>query len=200
MSEQDVCGRCGQPLKSHESISVATVGLRCYRCFNEETAAKMGVAFDNTPLQPITVSDADGAEHRFEFHSLLVATGHALHARETGPEGQEGYEFSVLGDFDANVGPVPGAPWPHSTGTGRPPRGARRARLADYGRRSSRRPYHVGSRPRGRDSAAGNRRPDLHLGSGRPDVMAFEGFTLRAFVSDRIEVIEGPLLAQEEKA
>ena len=59
MSKQDVCGRCGHPLKSHDSISVANVGLRCYRCFNEETAAMMGVVFDNTPLQPITVSDAE---------------------------------------------------------------------------------------------------------------------------------------------
>ena len=43
MPEQHVCGGCGQPLKSHESISVANVGLRCYRCFNEETAPMMGV-------------------------------------------------------------------------------------------------------------------------------------------------------------
>jgi hypothetical protein len=50
-------------VKSYESISVANVGLRCYRCFNEETAAMMGVDFDNTPLQPVTVSDADGVEH-----------------------------------------------------------------------------------------------------------------------------------------
>ena len=34
---------------------------------------------------------------------MLVPTGHALYARERVPEGQEGYEFSVLGDFDANV-------------------------------------------------------------------------------------------------
>jgi hypothetical protein len=63
----------------------------------------MGVDFDNTPLQPVTVSDADGVEHTFEFRSMLVPTGHALYTRERVPEGQEGYEFSVLGDFDANV-------------------------------------------------------------------------------------------------
>lgn len=103
MPEQRVCGRCGQPLKSHESISVTNVGLRCYRCFNEETAAMMGVDFDNTSLQPVTVSDAEGVEHTFEFRSMLVPTGHALHARERVREGQEGCEFSVLGDFDANV-------------------------------------------------------------------------------------------------
>ena len=63
----------------------------------------MGVDFDHTPLQPVTVSDADGVEHTFEFRSMLVATGHALHARERVPEGHEGYEFSVLGNFAANV-------------------------------------------------------------------------------------------------
>jgi hypothetical protein len=29
------------------------------------------------------MADADGVEHTFEFRSMLVATGHALHARET---------------------------------------------------------------------------------------------------------------------
>jgi hypothetical protein len=43
MPERNLCGRCGQSLTSHASISVANVGLRCYRCFNEETAAMMGV-------------------------------------------------------------------------------------------------------------------------------------------------------------
>jgi hypothetical protein len=86
-----------------ERISVADVGLRCYPCFNEETAALMGVAFDHTPLQPVTVRDVDGVEHTFEFRSMLVPTGHALSARERVSHEQEGYEFSVLGDFDANV-------------------------------------------------------------------------------------------------
>jgi hypothetical protein len=103
MPERNACGRCGQPLKPRERISVADVGLRCYPCFNEETAALMGVAFDNTPLQPVTVRDVDSVEHTFEFRSMLVPTGHALYARERVSDEQEGYEFSALGDFDANV-------------------------------------------------------------------------------------------------
>lgn len=95
MPEHRVCERCAQPLQSHESISVADVGLRCYRCFNEETAAMMDVEFDNTPLQPVTVSDTDGVEHTFEFRSMLVPTGHALRARECVPEGQDGYELVI---------------------------------------------------------------------------------------------------------
>jgi hypothetical protein len=103
MPERNVCGRCGQPLKSHESISVANVGLRCYRCVNGETAAVIGVDFDHTPLQPVILSDTDGVQHTFEFRSMLVPTGHALYARERVPDEQKGYGFSVLGDFDANV-------------------------------------------------------------------------------------------------
>src|SRR5262249_59681649 len=103
MPEQNACGRCGQPLKPHDSISVADVGLRCYPCFNEETAMRMGVDFDNTALQPVVVSDVDDVEHTFEFRSMLVPTGHALYARECVAERQEGYEFSILGDFDTNV-------------------------------------------------------------------------------------------------
>lgn len=103
MPKRTVCERCGQPLKSYESISVANVGLRCYRCFNEEAATLMDVDFDHTALEPVTVPDADGVDHTFEFRSRLVATGHALHARERLSEEREGYEFSVLGDFEADV-------------------------------------------------------------------------------------------------
>ena len=87
MPASDVCGRCKQRLKPHETISVADVGLRCYRCFNEETSAKMGVDFDNSPLQPVTVPDVDGVAHTFEFRSMLVATGHACtHVRPFPPD------------------------------------------------------------------------------------------------------------------
>ena len=34
---------------------------------------------------------------------MLVPTGHALHARERAADDEEGYEFSVLGEFDADV-------------------------------------------------------------------------------------------------
>jgi hypothetical protein len=63
----------------------------------------MGVNFDNMPLQPVTVSDADAIDHTFEFQSMmLVGTGHAL-THESAPEGRDGYEFSVVGDFEADV-------------------------------------------------------------------------------------------------
>ncbi|MBI2187934.1 MAG: hypothetical protein HYU37_12585 [Acidobacteria bacterium] len=201
MPEQDLCGRCGQPLKSHERISVANVGLRCYRCFNEETAAMMSVDFDNTPLQPVTVADADDVEHTFEFRSMLVPTGHALYARERVPEGQEGYEFSVLGDFDAN-------PWDlfrllydriqHGLAVRHVERGELGWRITDA--------RHLVGRITSDPDRAGE--IPLLVIDGRPFtwdqvgrlLMSFEGFTLRAFVDDSIEVIGGPLLKEERKA
>lgn len=103
MPDRETCGTCGRALQPYETITVTGVGVQCYPCFNEEASARMGVDFDNTPLQPITVTDIGGVTHTFEFRSMLVATGHALYAREALPAGRQGYEFSVLGDSEANV-------------------------------------------------------------------------------------------------
>ena len=200
MLQQDACGRCGRRLKSYESIAVANVGLRCYRCFNEETAARMGGAFDNTPLQPVIVADAGGAEHSFEFQSRLVATGHALHARERVPEGQEGYEFSVLGEFDANVWNLFRVLYDriqHGLAVRHVETGTLGWRITDARRLVGRITW---------DADRAGEVPLLVIDGrtfswnqvGRM-LMAFEGFTLRAFVSDSIEVIGGPLLDQEEE-
>lgn len=201
MPEGNVCGRCLQPLKSHESISVTNVGLRCYRCFNEETAAMMGVDFDNTPLQPVTVSAADGVERTFEFRSMLVPTGHALHARERVPEAQEGYEFSVLGDFDANVWDLFRVLYDriqHGLSFRHVERGELGWQITDA--------RHLVGRITWDSDRAGE--VPLLVIDGRSFawdqvgrmLMSFEGFTLRAFVSDSIEVIGGPLLEKEEQA
>ena len=80
--EQRRCGLCGKVLRPHDSISVVDVGERCKRCFNDEMADRLGVDFDNTPIAPIVVTDVDGVRHRFEIRSMLVATGHAMSARE----------------------------------------------------------------------------------------------------------------------
>lgn len=51
---------------------------RCHVCFNRGMADRLGVAFDNTPLQPIVIADADCVPHAFQIRSMLVATGHEL--------------------------------------------------------------------------------------------------------------------------
>jgi hypothetical protein len=201
MPDRNVCGRCGQSLKSPESISVANVGVRCYRCFNEETAAMMGIEFDDTPLQPVTVTDADGVEHTFEFRSMLVPTGHALYARERVPDEQKGYEFSVLGDFDANVWDLFRELYDrirHGLAIRHVERGEFGWRITDARHlvgRISWDPERAGEVPR----LVIDGRSFTWDEVGRM-LMSFEGFTLRAFVGDSIEVIGGPLLEKEEKA
>jgi hypothetical protein len=200
MSEHDVCGRCGQPLKSHESIAIANVGLRCYQCFNEEAAVKMGVAFDNTQLQPVAVSDADGVEHTFEFQSMLVPTGHSLHARKSVPEGQEGYEFSVLGDFNANVWDLFRVLYDRI----RHGLAVRHVESGEFGWRITDARHLVGRITWDPDRVGEVPRLVIDGRTFNWDqvgrmLMAFEGFTLRAFVSDSVEVVGGPLLEQEEQ-
>lgn len=199
MSKRTVCGRCGRPLKAHESISVVNVGERCYPCFNEEIAERMGVEFDQTRLQPVTVADADGVEHTFEFQSMLVPTGHALHARERLAEGREGYEFSVLGDFEADVWDLFKLLYDQ----------IRRGLAVRHVQRGE-----LGWRITGARRLTGRITwdPDgsgvpLLVVDGRPFtwdqvgrmLMAFEGFTLRAVVEDTIKVVGGPLLDEGEE-
>ncbi len=159
----------------------------------------MGVAFDNTPLQPVTVPDLDGVEHTFEFRSMLVPTGHALHARERVADAEEGYEFSVLGDFDDNV-------WDLFRVLYDRIRDGLAVRHVEQGERGWRitDARHLVGRITWDPEGAGEV-PQLVIDGraftwdqvGRM-LMSFEGFTLRAFVGDSIEIIGGPLL--EKKA
>jgi hypothetical protein len=161
----------------------------------------MGVAFDNTPLQPITVRDVDGVEHMFEFRSMLVATGHALHARERVSDEQEGYEFSVLGDLDANVWDLFRVLYDrirNGVAVRHVERGELGWRITDTHQLVGRIAW---------DPERGGEVPLLVIDGrtftwdqvGRM-LMAFEGFTLRASVDDSIEVIGGPLLEKQEEA
>ena len=96
------CGACGTVLGSGETIHVAGEGIRCYPCFNRETADRLGIHFDERQFQPIVLEDADGAPHTFKFRSMFMPTGHEIEALEISQERQAGYRFAVLGDFDAD--------------------------------------------------------------------------------------------------
>jgi len=103
MSQVFKCGACGKPLGSFETITLAGEGDRCHPCFNREMADRLGVNFDNTPLQPIVLADADGIPHTFQVRSMLVATGREMEALEMTGDDQLGYCFRVLGEFDAKA-------------------------------------------------------------------------------------------------
>lgn len=189
------CGLCERILRPDDSLSVAGVGHRCYRCFNDETADQFGVAFDNTAIAPFAITDVDGVRHRFEVRSMLVATGHAMHAREVvKPGAKGGYRFEILGDLEADA---------HDLFT----------RLRDRIRQALS-VRHVAETENGwqltrlrRLSGVIEWDPDgdlpLLIVDGRPFtwdqigrmLMAFEGFTLNAAVQDTTEVVGGPLAA-----
>ena len=56
--ERRRCGLCRKLLRPDDSISVTEVGERCYRCFNEESADRLGIDFDNTPIAPMRTAPA----------------------------------------------------------------------------------------------------------------------------------------------
>jgi hypothetical protein len=199
MPAPELCDRCRKVLQPYDTISVADVGVRCYPCFNEEASARMGVDFDHTFLQPVTVNDGAGVEHTFEFRSMLAATGHALYAREAVPAGREGYEFAVLGDFEAKV-------WDLFRILYERIRRSLAIRHVERGELG----WQITNAHRlvGRicwDPDRGGEVPLLVV-DGRPYtwdeigrmLMSFEGFTLRAEIQDRIEVVGGPLLDEDE--
>lgn len=129
---------------------------------------------------------------------MLVGTGHALHARGPLPEGREGYEFSVLGDLDADVWDLFRVLYERI----RRELAVRHVERGELGWRISDARHLVGRIVWDPDQAG--QVPMLVI-DGRPFtwdqvgrmLMSFEGFVLRAFVGDSIEVVGGPLLREE---
>jgi hypothetical protein len=134
--------------------------------------------------------------YRFRWHAAgvpeppLQVDAHALYARERLPEGRDGYEFSVLGDFEADVWDLfkllyerirRGLAIRHVE------RGELGWRITDPRRLVGRIVW---------DQERGGEVPLLVI-DGRPFtwdqvgrmLTAFEGFTLRAFGDDTIEVV-----------
>jgi hypothetical protein len=132
---------------------------------------------------------------------MLVPTGHALYARERVAGDEEGYEFSVLGDFDANVWDLFRVLYDRI----RNGLAVRHVEQGELGWRITDASHLVG-RITWDPERAGE--VPLLVIDGKPFtwdqvgrmLMSYEGFTLRAFVGDSIEVIGGPLLAKQEEA
>jgi len=64
------------------------------------------VAFDDTPLQPLVMADAEGAADTFAIRSRLAPTGCVMEALEVTSAGRPvspGYQFQVLGHHEANA-------------------------------------------------------------------------------------------------
>jgi hypothetical protein len=193
--ERRRCGLCGEILRPYDSISVAEVGERCCRCFNEELAERLGVDFDNTPIAPIVVTDVDGVRHRFEIRSMLVPTGHAMSAREVSkPDARGGYRFEILGDFETDARDL----FKRLRERIRQGLSVRHVEKSEHGWQLTQ--AHRLSGVIEWDTETEGALP-LLIVDGRTFtwdqigrmLMTFEGFTLNAIVEDTIEVVGGPL-------
>jgi hypothetical protein len=190
--ERRRCGLCGKILRPYDSISVAGLGERCSRCFNEESADRLGIDFDNTPIAPIVVTDVDGVRHRFEIRSMLVGTGHAMYAREVRKRG--GYRFAILGDFETDARDL----FKLLRERIRQGLSVRHVQETEYGWQLTQ--AHRLSGVIEWDPETEGVRP-LLIVDGRTFtwdqigrmLMTFESFTLNAIVEDSIEVVGGPL-------
>ena len=193
------CGKCGRELGAGESISVTGVGERCYGCFNEEISARMGVEFDDTPIQPIELTDTHGVRHRFEIRSLLVATGREMVAEEVPRPERGGFRFAVLGDYEADAWEL----FQRLYDKMKREIAVRHVEHTEFGWQLTK-----GERLVGRiewDEETGGAIPLLVVDGrayswdevGRM-LMTFEGFTLYARVEDSIEIVGGPLLGTPE--
>lgn len=185
------CGRCGKHIESDETVSVADAGDRCYACFNNDMADRLGIDFDGTTLQPIVLADADGVPHTFQIRSMLVPTGHEMEAVESPRPAHGGYRFAVLGDLEADSWDL----FQRLYEKMREEMTIRHVERTTHG-------WQVGPEQRlvGRiewDPASEGRVPLLVV-DGRPFtweevgrmLMTFEGFTLDARIEDTIELVD----------
>ena len=74
----------------------------CSRCYNEEIARLSGMTFNHIAFQPIELSDASGATHRFHFVLRHLGSMLSLAALEVNADQSQGYEFRVLGAANAD--------------------------------------------------------------------------------------------------
>jgi hypothetical protein len=192
MSNDTKCGACGKSLGSFETITVGETGDRCYACFNREMADRLGVAFDNTPLQPIVIADAEGVPHTFKIRSMVVATGHEMEPLEITNDRQLGYCFRVLGDLEADAWEL----FRHLYEKMRREMAGRHVERTQYGWQLTSDQCLVGRIEW--DSDTNGALPMIVI-DGKPFtweqvgrmLMTFEGFTLVARVEDTIEVVDG---------
>ena len=94
------CEGCGKVLMPYGSVNLGSIeeGYRvlCLACYNTTIAEHCGVNFEHAEFQPITLTDADGTAHRFDFALRLLGDRVALDAHEIRDNPDGGYEFSVL--------------------------------------------------------------------------------------------------------
>ena len=104
----NACASCGVAPRPFDSVHYGSEGAPsrplCGRCFNLE-AARRGrlVDFEHIDFEPLTMSDAHGREHVFQFRTHLFAAGVAIDAIEFKEGQSEGYCFKVIGPEEGDL-------------------------------------------------------------------------------------------------
>jgi hypothetical protein len=104
----NACESCGVAPRPFDSVNYGSEGtpsrLLCGRCFNLEVARLEGlVDFEHIDFEPLTMSDAHGRAHVFQFRTHLFAAGIAIDAIEFNEDQSEGYCFKVIGPEEGDL-------------------------------------------------------------------------------------------------
>ena len=104
----NACESCGVAPRPFDSVNYGSEGtpsrLLCGRCFNLEVARLGGlVDFEHIDFEPLTMSDARGREHVFQFRTHLFAAGVAIDAIEFNEDQSQGYRFQVIGNEEGDL-------------------------------------------------------------------------------------------------
>jgi len=101
MTETGICEECGGAIKFHECVNLAhDEGSRvlCYACYNGFISRRLEMDFEHPNFVPLSMEDAAGMSHQFEFRTMLSANGLTIRAIERRDDGKEGHEVMVVGD------------------------------------------------------------------------------------------------------
>ena len=97
------CDACRKPTVAHDVVNYGSMehGYRqlCGRCFNEAAASRLGLqGFEHVSFEPVSMVDARGAKHEFQFRTRLFGPGMAIDALELRDGCPAGYRFQVIGE------------------------------------------------------------------------------------------------------
>jgi hypothetical protein len=103
-----ICHTCQAPIAGYNSVSVGSPegGYRhlCSRCYNAEVAGAGEIDFEHVQFEPIDLTDADGAVHRFDFRLRLLGDERvSLEAFEIRDGAPAGYQFQVLDEVESDL-------------------------------------------------------------------------------------------------
>ena len=92
------CDNCRQPTVAHDVVNYGSMagGYRqlCGRCFNEAAASQLGLqGFEHVGFEPVSMIDARGAKHEFQFRTRLFGSGAYSGPSRTPIPGDAGQPF-----------------------------------------------------------------------------------------------------------